>query len=373
MSSTAETVLQFGAGRFLRGFVDRFLQNANDAGQAVGQVVVVQSTPGARAALLNQQPDGYHVLVRGYQDGKLVEGTEHVRCVKRALTATEQWADVLAVAKSPALRYIVSNATEAGYATDDSDRPDSAPPASMPAKLTQCLWHRFQAGAPPIVLLPCELFEQNAAKLLELVAGLARKWELPAPFETWLRERCRWLNSLVDCMITNVPADHPLLKEDPLAIHAEPYALWAIEKPKAGDVGMFTNPAIHVVDDLQPYYLRKVRILNGIHTAMVGKFLPAGFVTVQQVLADSQGARWVRDVIFEEIVPVLAYRVNDVAAFADETYDRLRNPFLQHLLSDIRLNHAAKVKLRLQTTHDEYAKLFGKPPRRIAEAMAYQP
>ena len=226
----AETVLQFGAGRFLRGFVDRFIQNANDGGQNVGQVVVVQSTPGARAALLNQQPDGYHVLVRGYEDGKLVERTERVRSIRRALLATEQWADVLAAVRSPALRYIVSNATEAGYATDDGDRLDSAPPASMPAKLTQCLWHRFQAGAAPVVLLPCELFEQNAAKLLELVAGQARRWKLPEAFEPWLRDQCRWLNSLVDCMITNVPADHALLKEDPLAIHAEPYALWAIER-----------------------------------------------------------------------------------------------------------------------------------------------
>src|SRR5882724_5928002 len=189
----AETVLQFGAGRFLRGFVDRFIQNANDAGQNVGQVVVVQSTPGARAALLNQQPDGYHVLVRGYEDGKLVERTEHVRSISRALLAAGQWSDVLAVARAPQLRYIVSNATEAGYATDDSDRLDSAPPASMPAKLTQCLWHRFQAGAGPVVLLPCELFEQNAVKLLELVIGQARKWNLPPAFADWLRQECGWL------------------------------------------------------------------------------------------------------------------------------------------------------------------------------------
>ena len=49
MTASAETILQFGAGRFLRAFVDRFVQHANDAGQDVGKVVVVQSTPGARA------------------------------------------------------------------------------------------------------------------------------------------------------------------------------------------------------------------------------------------------------------------------------------------------------------------------------------
>src|SRR5258708_3834408 len=129
-----ETVLQFGAGRFLRAFVDRFVQNANDEGQGVGRVVVVQSTPGQRADLLNAQPDGYHVVVRGYAEGELVERTDVVHSISRGLVAQCQWSDVLAVARSPDLRYLVTNATEAGYAVDPADRPDSAPPQSMPAK-----------------------------------------------------------------------------------------------------------------------------------------------------------------------------------------------------------------------------------------------
>src|SRR5436190_23529437 len=106
-----ETVLQFGAGRFLRGFIDRFMQNANDEGQNVGSVVVVQSTPGDRADRINQQPNGYHVLVRGYDDGQLVERLESVRTVRRALVASQQWDQVRAVAEAPSLRYLVSNAT----------------------------------------------------------------------------------------------------------------------------------------------------------------------------------------------------------------------------------------------------------------------
>jgi tagaturonate reductase len=183
--SLPETVLQFGAGRFVRAFVERFIQNANDAGQAVGRVVVVQSTPGARADLINAQPQGYHVLVRGYLDGQPVERTEQIASIRRALIATTQWPDVLAVARSPDLKYIVTNATEAGYATDDGDTANSAPPRSMPAKLTRVLWERFQAGAPPLVLLPCELIEGNAARLRDIVGGLAKQWSLPDAFIGW--------------------------------------------------------------------------------------------------------------------------------------------------------------------------------------------
>ena len=59
MNTLPETVLQFGAGRFLRAFADLFISQANAQGQAIGRVVVVQSTGDARAAALNRQHGRY--------------------------------------------------------------------------------------------------------------------------------------------------------------------------------------------------------------------------------------------------------------------------------------------------------------------------
>jgi tagaturonate reductase len=202
-----------------------------------------------------------------------------------------------------------------------------------------------------------------------LVLAIGHAWSLPAIFEEWAGEKCTWLNSLVDCIITSPPEDHPLATTDRLLVQAEPYALWAVERPAGREAPLFRHPAIQVVDELTPYYLRKVRILNGMHTAMVGKYLHSGFVTVQQVLADRDAARWVRGLLYEEIVPTIAYRVPDVALFADQTWDRLRNPFLAHPLKDISLHHVEKVKVRLQPTREEYERLFGKSPPRLCEAI----
>lgn len=364
-----ETILQFGAGRFLRAFVDRFVQNANDEGQTVGRVVVVQSTPGRRADLINGQPEGYHVLVRGYDEGKLVERTEHVQSISRALVAQNQWPQVLEVARSAGLQSIVTNATEAGYALNAADCPDSSPPASMPGKLTRVLWERFQSGKSPVVVLPCELIEGNATKLLAIVTDLARQWSLPADFAEWLSRQCQWLDNLVDCIVTPVPADVRLPAWDKMPVSAEPFALWAIQRPVGSEPRQFRHPAIHVVDDLTPYYLRKVRILNGLHSAMAAKFRPAGFQTVLEVMSDRDALRWLRALCYEEIVPTIAWRVDDAALFADQTFDRFRNPFLAHKLSDISLNHEAKVKVRLQPTRDEYARLFGRAPRKLCEVL----
>lgn len=374
MSTASETVLQFGAGRFLRGFIDRFIQHANDGGQNVGKVVIVQTTPGARADLLNQQPDGYHVLVRGYQNGALVERPEKISSVSRALLASTQLDQVLQVARSPALRYIVTNSTESGFVLNESDRLDSKPPHTMPAILTQVLWARYDSKGAPVVLLPCELIERNAERLRELVLKQASKWELPARFAEWLQKDCCWLNSLVDCIITDPPADFESPhKNDKLLVCAEPYALWALEKPPSGMPALFTDPAQKIVDDLNTCFLPKVRILNGIHTIMVAKFLPKGFETVGQVLEDPAADRWIRDVLFEEIVPTIAYRLDKVALFADQTLERMRNPFQVHKLSVIALNHYDKVKIRLQTTASEYEKLFGKKPAKLMEAIASRP
>jgi tagaturonate reductase len=244
----------------------------------------------------------------------------------------------------------------------------------MPAILTQVLWTRYDAKGAPVVLLPCELIERNAERLRDLVVKQAAKWKLPPSFADWLQKDCCWLNSLVDCIITDPPADFDSpRKSDKLLVCAEPYALWALEKPASGMPALFSDPAQRIVEDLNTCFLPKVRILNGIHTIMTAMYLPKGFETVGQVLKDPSAERWIRDVLFEEILPTIAYRLDKVALFADQTLERMRNPFQVHKLSVIALNHYDKVKIRLQTTASEYERLFGKQPGKLMEAIRARP
>ncbi len=369
MTQLPETVLQFGAGRFLRGFVDRFIHQANQQGQNVGRIVIVQSTPGVRANLLAQQAGIYNALYRGVEDGEIVDKTIKIESVSRALVAGEEWPEILRVATSAHLKYIITNATEAGYATDGTDKLDDKPPKSLPGKLAAVLWARYKAGGSPLVLLPCELIERNADKVSELVIAQAISWNLPSDFISWVTGQCWWLNNLVDCIITDGPADHPLALSDKMMIAIEPYALFAIEKPARGMPPIFTSTYLHVVDDLSPFFLRKVRILNAVHSCMVAKFYGHGFETVQQVMADRVANRWCRDVVFEEIVPALVARVEGVAEFADMSFERFRNPFQVHLLKNISMNHDAKLQVRIAPTIDEFTTIYRRPPKRLMEVF----
>jgi tagaturonate reductase len=372
MHDLPETVLQFGSGRFLRAFADLFIHHANREGLAVGRVVVVQSTGDDRAAALNARAGRYHVAVRGFAGGAVVDRVEVCESVSRALVTATQWDEVRAAARSPHLRVILSNTTEKGYDLDPADGPGDAPPCSFPAKLLAVLRERFEAGFAGVTVVPCELREHNADLLQGLVVRLARDWGLAEDFRAWLETKCAWLNTLVDRIVTRPPAGDPLLARDPLAVTAEPYALWAIEEKPGADV-FLRHPNVVWTPDVRPYYLRKVRILNGGHTALLIKAWPRGFATVREAVLDAELGRWLERVLFEEVVPVLEGRVDRPAEFAREVLERFRNPFLEHKLADIATHHDAKVRLRLVPTRDEFRAKFGRNPPLLEEVLAADP
>jgi tagaturonate reductase len=129
------------------------------------------------------------------------------------------------------------------------------------------------------------------------------------------------------------------------------------------DIGpMADNPAIVITDDVSRYSLRKVRILNGAHTALVAKAGPLGFKTVREAVEDPLVGAWLQQVLDNEIVPTVEGRVDDAKGFAADTLVRFKNPFVEHLLESIALHHEDKVKLRLMPTVEEYTKANGAPP-----------
>ena len=365
MDGLPETILQFGGGSFLRAFADVFVHEANARGESVGRVVVVQSTEGNRAALLNAQGGRYHVVFRGLAEGEEIDRTLAVRSISRALVAKSEWAKVMEVARSPALRMVISNTTEAGYSLVDKDNPHM--PRSFPARLLCVLQARYEGGLAGLTVLPCELVEPNGELLQELVLAQAEAWRLDAGFQDWIRRNVRWVNTLVDRIVSGRPEAHPLLASDGLLTAAEPFALWVIE---AGAGDLFAHGCVRCVDDVRPYALRKVRILNGAHTALVCRALPSGLRTVREAVGDPVVGPWLRRLVFEEIVPTLRDVVEDAVPFAEQALERFANPFLDHRLEDIALHHDEKVRVRLKPTYEAFLKAFGRPPDLLGNILA---
>ncbi len=127
--------MQFGTGAFLRGFVDHFLDAANRAGRFGGRVVMVGSTGSGRDQALNDQDGLYTLSVQGIETAAPRREHRVIGSVSRALSATDEWAAVLACARNPELELVFSNTTEVGIALDEEDGPDLDPPRSFPGKL----------------------------------------------------------------------------------------------------------------------------------------------------------------------------------------------------------------------------------------------
>src|SRR5262249_11451039 len=155
---------------------------------------------------------------------------------------------------------------------------------------------------------------------------------LPPAVQKYVAEECVWLNTLVDRIVTGTPKEHPLLGEDPMLTVCEPYALFAIQQ-KPGAWRFLEHPAVVWTDEVTPYFLRKVRILNGAHPALVIKAKPRGFITVREAVTDPVLGKWLERLLFEEVVPVLEGRVEGPKEFARQTLERFCNPFLEHKLA----------------------------------------
>src|SRR5690606_38329051 len=93
-------------------------------------------------------------------------------------------------------------------------------------------------GSPEsgLVFLPCELLERNGDELKRCVLQHARDWGLPEAFEEWVTTHNRFVNSLVDRIVTGHPDERTAEAwfaewgyRDSMVNTAEPYHFWAIE------------------------------------------------------------------------------------------------------------------------------------------------
>jgi tagaturonate reductase len=286
-------VLQFGTGNFLRGFADWMVEILNEHTDFDGSIHIIQSHGKSIPVDFVKQNYNYHVFVRGFQNGKIIDKQKLITSIDGVSNPSLDYKIYLDLAKNPDLELIISNTTEAGIIFDEKDTDPKKVPASFPGKLAALLYERFnffESEIPkPLTILPCELIENNGDKLKECVIKYAAWWNSSQEFLAWLDATCTFCNTLVDRIVPGFPNENFEEFEkktgfrDDLAVVTEPYHFWAIEGPEALRAIFQTEKTglnVHVVNNLQPYRLRKVRILNGAHTAMVPVAYLKGIRTV---------------------------------------------------------------------------------------------
>ena len=367
----------FGEGNFIRAFLCFLIQRLNEKCGFNGAIRLVQGLSNGRAENLNAADGLYTVLERGGTKSDPVENFTLITSVKDCVDPYADYSALLNLARGEDLEFIFSNTTEFGICYE---KEDFAAPLhrNFPNKLTRFLFERYTAFGGDekraLFVLPLELIENNGKKLKETVLRVAKEWNLGEGFIDWL-DKCRFYDTLVDRIVSGYVFDERLGRKtralDPNLDVCEPFFLLVIEGDDCIKKYLPTeNCGLNVIftDNLKPYRDRKVRILNGAHTAVVALGLLAGLETVEEAVCDADFYRFLSLVLGKEIIP--AFSGDGLNEYAADVIKRFFNPFLNHKLSSIALNSISKFVTRDLVSVKDYSAEFGFAPPLLSLSLA---
>ena len=333
--------------------------------------------------MLNEQDGLYTLFLNGIKNGEEIQTKELITNIVKGVDPYNNFKEYLELAKEEDLEFIISNTTEAGIAFDSKDTATMQPPNSFPAKLTLLLYERFKYfngdANKGLTIIPCELINNNADNLKEIILKYLELWHLETDFKNWINDHNTFHNTLVDRIVPGYPKDQiekynaQLDYQDDLIVTAEPFFLWVIE----GDDSLKEKLPFHktsldvkIVDDMQPFRTRKVRILNGAHTAMVPFSILYGNSTVRETIENDFTGQFIEKAVFDEIIKTLDLGEEELKSFAHAVFDRFRNPFIKHQLSSIALNSISKFKVRVLPSLLKYIEINNKIPVHLTYSFA---
>ena len=377
-------VVQFGEGNFLRAFLDWQLDILNEKTDLDAGVVVVRPLNTDFPPSLSIQDGLYTTLVRGLNEqNQAVKEFRLIRSVNNEINVYTQYDEYLELAKDPNIQFIFSNTTEAGISYVESDQLTDKPATSYPAKLTAFLYERFVhfAGSKEsgLIIIPCELIDYNGDALKKLVLKYANQWNLSDKFINWLENDNLFCSTLVDRIVPGYPKaqiaelEAELGYKDNFIDSAEYFYLFVIQGPQWLADKLCLDKCdinIKIVDDIKPYKERKVAILNGAHTALVPVAYLSGIDTVGESMNDPQILSYIKETIFEEIIPVLDLPHQELVDFAQSVISRFKNPFIEHHLMSIALNSMTKFKTRILPQLINYQQEKGTLPKHLVFSFA---
>ncbi len=376
-------VLQFGEGNFLRAFVDHMIDEANEQGVFDGNIAIVKPIAYGNLDAFRKQDCQYTLSLRGKENGETKVVNRVITSVSDAVAAIEDYEKYAEYAKLDTLRFVVSNTTEAGIVFDETDEFNAQPPKTFPGKLTKLLYERFKCfngdTNKGLVMIPCELIENNGSTLKQCVLSFASLWKLEDEFINWINEACIFCSTLVDRIVTGYPASEAKEMceafgyEDSLLVTGELFALWVIESDKDISNELPLDKAglpVIFTDNQKPYRERKVRILNGAHTSFVLASFLAGNDYVLESMNDTDVRDFMTKTIFDEIIPTLTLAKEELVSFANSVIERFENPYIKHALLSISLNSVSKWKSRCLPSFKGFVKDNNKLPAHLSFSLA---
>ncbi|AFZ32698.1 Mannitol 2-dehydrogenase [Gloeocapsa sp. PCC 7428] len=249
---------------------------------------------------------------------------------------------------------------DANHPTIQQDLQHPDQPIGVYGFLTAALDQRRKQGLAPFTVLSCDNLQGNGNIARKMLTSFA---ELQNPqLGRWVTEHVAFPNCMVDRITpATTPSDIAMVAkqfgiDDAFPVVAEPFLQWVVEDDFCGGRPDWETVGVQMTDNVHPYEMMKIRLLNASHLLIGYLGSLAGYTYVHEVMADPLFLQAVAH-LMEEVTPTLEPLPGiDLRDYKKTLVERFANPKICDQLPRLCLNGSAKVpKFILGSLRDKLA------------------
>ena len=320
-SEVTAGIVHIGVGGFHRAhqamYLDRLMSEGRAMDLGICGLGVLPSDERMRDALAGQ--DFLYTLVLKDNDGTWEPRV--IGSIVDFLLAPEDPEAAIEKMADPAIKIVSLTVTEGGYsvhsvtgefAPTDAIRADAeadATPTTYFGLVTEALVRRRERGIAPFTIMSCDNIQGNghlAAKVFTAFAAMR-----DPDLGEWVEANVSFPSSMVD-RITPATTDEDREQvaerfgiEDAWPVVAEPFVQWVLEDAFTDGRPPYEDAGVQVVDDVEPYELMKLRLLNASHQALAYVGYLSGYRLVHEVCQDETFSTFLLAYMDDEATPTL--------------------------------------------------------------------
>lgn len=367
-------IVHFGVGGFHRSHMamtlDRLMNEGLASEWGICGVGLLEGDMKLRDVFAQQ--DCLYTLVLKHPDG--VREPSVIGSIREYLFAPDDPEVVIEKLAHQDTRIVSLTITEGGYNFDRvtgefmsstpavaADLQEGAVPSTVFGFVTEALRRRRERGLSPFTVLSCDNIQGNGHVAQEMFVTFAR---LKDPeLAGWMNHHVAFPNSMVD-RITPVTSNEDVDEvseliglDDQWPVVAEPFFQWVIEDNFPLGRPPFEKVDVQLVDDVEPYELMKLRLLNASHQGLTYFGYLSGYRYAHEAVQDPAIAHFLLAYMDREATPTLQPVPGvDLHAYTHTLIERFSNPEVKDTLARLCAESSDRIpKWLIPVVHDRLA------------------
>ena len=204
--------------------------------------------------------------------------------------------------------------------------------------ITEALSRRRRDGLAPVTIMSCDNLQGNDELTRRVFTTFARMRD--PVLGDWVEREVRFPSSMVD-RITPVTTDADRAEvrdrfgiDDRWPVVCEPFTQWVLEDDFTAGRPPYQDAGVQLVNQVEPYELMKLRLLNGSHQAMCYFAYLSGYRLVHEAAQDPLYQAFLLGYMDTEATPTLTPVPGvDLDGYKHTLIERFSNPYIRDTIA----------------------------------------